>query len=143
MAKKIRCAVYRKDWIRVNGCNEEGIEIEVKVADTHKLIFLSVESAKKLIKQIKKALLEEDSELPETTESGFDPVEESKWIPKVGEIVEVFQNTKYHDFDIGEKFVVTGVESLSDHLLIKAKQLDGFSCWYVSGDIRPLTEQSS
>ena len=84
MTKKIRCAVYRKDWIRVNGCNEEDIEIEVKVEDTYHLIFLSVESAKKLIKQIKKALPEE--EFSETTESGFDPVAESQWIPKVGEI---------------------------------------------------------
>ena len=141
MAKKIRCAVYRKDWIRVNGCNEEDIEIEVKVADTHKLIFLSVESAKKLIKQLKKSLPEEG--LPETTESGFDSVAESQWIPKVGEVVEVFQNTICHDFGIGEKVRVVEVFNNGRSVCVEAEHLDGSGCWIVNYDIRPLTEQSS
>ena len=140
MAKKIRCAVYRKDWVRVGSCDDGDIEVKFKVEDTKSYIFLSVESAKKLIKQIKKALPEEFSE---TTESGFDPVAESVWIPKVGEVVEVFQNTTCHDFSIGEKVRVIEVESNGSYTQIAAKCLDGSDYWYVNHDIRPITTPAS
>lgn len=133
MAKKLRCDVYELDWVKVED-NGEHVEIIVHNSGSgvNERIYLTPENAKKLRKQINVALAEIECE-PE--EDIADEKEEAEYIPHVGEVVEVYRNTVFHQFYIGDRVRIV---SVGDGGYIKAEYLNGSGVWWVASDIRPI-----
>lgn len=129
MVKKLRCTVIREDYVKVGGNGYGDVRLNVKVDGNKHDIFLSPSDAKKLRKQIKKALAEINGEDEQENKP-----DESAYIPHAGEVVEVFQNTVDHAFQIGQKVRVVEVEGES----VKAQSLNGITHWWVGGDIKPI-----
>lgn len=130
MVKKLRCDVDPADWVRIVKYGE-AIAVQVNVGGEKTDIFLTHSDAKKLRKQIKKALIEIDGELEDDIPA---EKEEPAYIPHIGEVVEVYRNTVGHVFEIGQK--VRAVEVKDGR--VKAESLNSQGHWWVGGDIRPI-----
>lgn len=153
MVKKLRCQVVSDDWVKVEADGGTvGITARSDGRDSH--IYLTPSDAKKLRKQIKKALVEIDGEdeyaygNPIVAEESPELIanvdldvlrpqtgkqDEPAYTPHVGEVVEVYRNTVLHGFDIGEKVRVT----ISDGR-VRAEHLDKHNSWAATPDIRPI-----
>lgn len=135
MVKKLRCEVDGKDWVLA----ESGVHYVEICMHSGELggitnIFLSPKSAKKLRKQIKAALAEIEGE-PE--EDIVEEKEEPAYIPHVGEVVEVYRNTSYHGFSVGQKVRVTEAGNGLRGCHARALDTEGRD-WAVTRDIRPI-----
>lgn len=138
MVKKIRCKYAPEDHISAH-CDfcvpGNDIRLDITVDGEDERIYLTPENARKLRKQIKKALAEIDGESGESetedSPEGAPDGAQANWVPKVGEIVVVYRNTTDHKFIIGEHVRALGY-GMAEHL-------DGHDYWWCGADIRPLT----
>lgn len=132
MVKKLRCTVENKDYIKACERGYGDVRLHVKVDGNKHDIFLTPSDAKKLRKQIKKALIEIEGEPEEEIPA---EKEEPAYIPHVGEVVEVYRNTEGHCFQVGERVRIQENDAVGDFV---AEYLDKRDFWFVKNDIRPI-----
>ena len=135
MVKKIRCKIDSNDWVSSDvSSTGKNVRVKMGVDGVCQTVLLTPSDARKLRKQIKKALeaiegvdeeeVEEPKEEPSTKDPHF-----PDWFQK-GKIVEITGNSNMHHFEIGEKVRVVGGMQCED--------LDGRDYWFVlPGDCKP------
>lgn len=135
MVKKIRCVVDDRDWVKAEPYPLDGEVMISFVADNNAgNIWLTPSDARKLRKQIKKAL-----EAIEGVNEEEAPKEEPNfpdWF-QAGAIVEITGNSNDHHFRIGEK-VRVGEDEGDDGDSIRCDYLDGHDYWFIQpSDCKP------
>ena len=94
MVKKLRCTVENADWIgKCQPCDGD-VGVGIFIDGTSDNIFLTPADARKLRKQIKKAL--------EAIEGVNEEEDEGDWF-KHGNVFEIIDNSNGHGFSIGAK----------------------------------------
>ena len=135
MVKKIRCKIDSNDWVSsdVSGTGKN-VRVKMEFDDVCRTVILTPADARKLRKQIKKALEAiggvNEEEAPKE-ESNF-----PDWF-QAGAIVEITGNSNDHHFRIGEK-VRVGEDEGDDGDSIRCDYLDGHDYWFIQpSDCKP------